>query len=108
MKKLIIDTHDTLITRVSLDTDGKRIDKEAPLGVKKSQMVLPLIEEILAENSLKLQDITNIQVHTGPGSFTGLRVGVTVAATLSWALEIPINTLHPGTIPEIIYKDSKF
>lgn len=47
---------------------------------------------------MKLSDITEIQVKTGPGSFTGLRVGVSVAKTLGKLLHIPVN----GTLDAVI------
>ena len=55
-----------------------------------------LMKEIvcaLNKNSLKISDIDNIVVLNGPGSFTGVRVGVTVSKTLAWALNKKIYTL---------------
>jgi len=56
-----------------------------------AQHVLEMIEGALESQNKKLKDITEIKVNTGPGSFTGLRVGVTVAQTLGWALGIRVN-----------------
>lgn len=85
--KLYIDTSDNKKTIVGLDSD--RIEK--PTGEDKSQQVLLLIDQILKEHKKTLAEITEIQVETGPGSFTGLRVGVAVANALGWALKIPVN-----------------
>ena len=49
------------------------------------------IEKALKKKKAKLEDIKEIKVQTGPGSFTGLRVGVTVANTLAWVLGIKVN-----------------
>jgi len=57
----------------------------------KSQKLLPFIIEKLSESGKSFKDLTQIEVNTGPGSFTGLRVGVSVANALGWALGIPVN-----------------
>ncbi|MEK7188484.1 MAG: tRNA (adenosine(37)-N6)-threonylcarbamoyltransferase complex dimerization subunit type 1 TsaB [Patescibacteria group bacterium] len=57
----------------------------------KSQKLLKFIDEILNKKNKKIKEIKEIEVHTGPGSFTGLRIGVSVAITLGWALGIPVN-----------------
>jgi tRNA threonylcarbamoyladenosine biosynthesis protein TsaB len=49
------------------------------------------IEAVLNSNDLELSDIEGIVVYQGPGSFTGLRIGLTVANTLSYALSVPIS-----------------
>lgn len=48
------------------------------------------IEEILKENDLKPGDLSAIAVSKGPGSYTGLRIGVSAAKGLSFALDIPL------------------
>jgi tRNA threonylcarbamoyladenosine biosynthesis protein TsaB len=88
---LCIDTSLIDTVRVAIECDGRRHEKISQSRVLKSQMVLPLIEEILAERVLKLSDITNIEVVTINGSFTGLRVGSSVANALGYLLDIPVN-----------------
>lgn len=48
------------------------------------------IGAMLQQNNLDLHDVTGIAVFTGPGSFTGLRIGITVANTLAAGLSVPI------------------
>lgn len=60
---------------------------------KTGQEPLPIIDE------LKLSDVTEIEVVTGPGSFTGLRVGAAVANTLGLLLDIPVNGKKDLVIP---------
>ena len=48
------------------------------------------IEDLLKEQKKSWQDIQGIVVFKGPGSFTGLRIGLTVANTLAYALSIPV------------------
>ncbi len=55
-----------------------------------SQDLLPQIDLFLKNNKITLQDLTAIFVDLGPGSYTGIRVGVTIANTLAWSLNIPV------------------
>ena len=84
---LYIDTSDNQKTIVGLDDN--RLEKAT--GPDKSQQVLLLIDKILKEQKKKITDVTGIEVVTGPGSFTGLRVGVAVANALAFVLQIPVN-----------------
>lgn len=88
---LHIDTSDQRIVKVSLIKDGEVIDKKLEENEFGSQVLLPLIIKLLDENNLKLEDLKEIQTETGPGSFTGLRVGASVAQALGFALGIPVN-----------------
>ncbi len=96
---LRIDTSAINTAHITLDVNGKWYEKTSESKILKSQMVLPMIEEILAEHKVKLTDITTITVATGPGSFTGLRVGATVANTLGYLLDIPVNGKKTLAIP---------
>lgn len=52
--------------------------------------VVPMIETLLARNDLAMQDVDMIAVSRGPGSFTGIRIGVSTARALSQATGIPV------------------
>lgn len=91
MITLFIDTSDNKVISVGLKSDGKEYIKKQKTDHRKAQAVLPLIENILKERKLSLQDINAIEVNSGPGSFTGLRVGITIANTLGFLLKIPVN-----------------
>lgn len=85
--KLFIDTSDNQKTIVCLDNN--RLEKAT--GPDKSQQALLLIDKILKSQKKKINEISEIEVITGPGSFTGLRVGVAVANVLAFFLQIPVN-----------------
>lgn len=55
-----------------------------------SVTLLSRVETLLASQNKSLRNIDGIVGYTGPGSFTGLRIGLTVANTLAYALSIPI------------------
>ena len=76
--KLFIDTSNRDIITIGLDDKRFR----ASAREEKSQKLLPFIDEILKKEGKSVKDITEIEVYPGPGSFTGLRVGVTVANAL--------------------------
>ncbi|MEK7113137.1 MAG: tRNA (adenosine(37)-N6)-threonylcarbamoyltransferase complex dimerization subunit type 1 TsaB [Patescibacteria group bacterium] len=100
--KLYIDTSDR--EKITVSLDEKRFETKAKENA--SQRLLPFITELLEKKGKKLEDIKEIAVNTGPGSFTGLRVGVSVANALGWALKIPVNgkDLRKGEVVEIKYK----
>lgn len=99
---LKIDTSNNKEIQVGLDIDGQMFFHKSPVD-RKTQAVLPLTEKLLIENKLTLKDITEINVNAGPGSFTGLRVGVSVANALGFLLEIPINGKKVGELVEPVY-----
>jgi tRNA threonylcarbamoyladenosine biosynthesis protein TsaB len=58
-------------------------------GAARGRDLLPRVEALLREAGLSIHDVTGIAVDVGPGSFTGVRVGVTAAKTLAYALDVP-------------------
>jgi tRNA threonylcarbamoyladenosine biosynthesis protein TsaB len=94
MKKktiLYIDTSDNQKTLITLVINGQKKELIEKTDNWASQILLPLIDKLLEKNDLSFSQLTEIRVNTGPGSFTGLRVGVAVANTLGWLLGIPVN-----------------
>jgi tRNA threonylcarbamoyladenosine biosynthesis protein TsaB len=55
-----------------------------------SEHLIPAIKEILAQESLSPSELTAIAVSVGPGSFTGLRVGLTAVKTMAYHLDVPV------------------
>ncbi len=55
-----------------------------------SVTILGKIENLLKENKFKFDDLKGVVGFKGPGSFTGLRIGLTVANTLAYGLRIPV------------------
>lgn len=85
--KLLIDTSDR--EKIIIGLNDKIFTSKAKEG--SSQELLPFIDEIFKKNKIYFKDLKEIEVATGPGSFTGLRIGVAVANTLGFALNIPVN-----------------
>lgn len=55
-----------------------------------SETMIPKLDELIKKNNLNSKDINKIFVAVGPGSFTGIRIGLTACKTLSYVLNIPI------------------
>jgi len=73
-------------------------------GRELAEKLLSFIHEKLQENGKSWQDITEITFMSGPGSFTGLRIGATVINTLASELNIPLYN-HKGEKVKIILPD---
>lgn len=84
---LTIDTSEMEKAVVTLGTQRLTVCFQKGAG----QKVLALIEEGLREKKATLAEIAEIRVKQGPGSFNGLRVGVTIANILGYFLKIPVN-----------------
>lgn len=85
--KLYIDTSNNQEIVIRLDewefkTDARR---------EKAQMLLSFIDEKLKELGKTIDDVNQIEIVTGPGSFTGLRVGMSVANAIGFTKNIIIN-----------------
>lgn len=93
MYTLFISTFDKIIT-IGLLKNGEIIEKlEQESSKNHSIYTMPMIDKILKNNELLPSYLTEIIVVNGPGSFTGVRIGVTIAKTLAYTLNIPIKTI---------------
>lgn len=76
---------------IGLLRDGKTIARYSwQAGRKLSNQLLMEIERLLKSAEGSPKDITGIIAFVGPGSFTGLRIGLTIANTMAYSLQIPI------------------
>lgn len=103
--KIYIDTKDAKTTRVSLIDESIVIEKLSKKNQFGSQVLLPMIKKLLDKkrvpqlkhrysgrcNRIDFKDIKEVGVEIGPGSFTGLKVGVSIANALGFTLGIPVN-----------------
>lgn len=104
MNILLIDTSSNKEVIVELRIGKKEYQNKEKIGSQKAQATLPLIDELLRKHKLKASDLDRIAVNTGPGSFTGLRVGISVANALSFALKIPVNKKKVGEFVQALYE----
>lgn len=85
--KLSIDSTNNLETHISLGRTNYQTGYTSP----REQDVFGSIIRALDSLDKPVSEITQIQVNPGPGSFTGIRVGVSIAQALAFALQVPIN-----------------
>ncbi len=85
-----IETANTPLS-VAIVKDGKVL-AEVVQNIKVTHSVgaMPAVEEIFAKVGMKPEEIDAITVSEGPGSYTGVRIGVTIAKTLAWTLQKPL------------------
>ena len=80
----------TSIFRLTIVKDKQKHSYEWQADRQLAKGILGYLRDRLAERSATLQDVKGLGVFQGPGSFTGLRIGITVANTLAESLSVPI------------------
>lgn len=81
----------TEVCSVSLSKNGKLLfEKESDEGLNHSELLTVFIQDLFTENEQNFADLDAVAVSKGPGSYTGLRIGVSVAKGLCFALNIPL------------------
>lgn len=59
-------------------------------GKQHSVLLMPMIEDLMEKTGIAAADLTHVVIDLGPGSFTGLRIGLSVLEAMSYALSIPL------------------
>lgn len=97
MKILSVDTSATAAS-VALSKEGKLIGETfINTSLTHSQTLIPMVEQLLNNTKTEISDIDAIAVNAGPGSFTGVRIGVAAVKGLAFANNIPcvsVSTLE--------------
>ena len=92
MRVLAIDTALGACSAAVLDTErGGFTDESVPMERGHAEALMPLVARVMAKARIKFSDLERIAVTTGPGSFTGLRVGISAARGISLAAKRPAN-----------------
>jgi tRNA threonylcarbamoyladenosine biosynthesis protein TsaB len=87
----------TEVCSVLLAVDGKTvIEKESLEGLNHSRLLSVYIEEIFRASNISPESVNAVAVSKGPGSYTGLRIGVSLAKGLCYALDKPLISI--GTL----------
>lgn len=93
MKFLCIDTSGSK-TSVGVVNGNKRVFTSDDGFVRASRALMPMIDSALKEAETSVKDVDFISVVIGPGSFTGIRIGITTARALAYALNKPIVSVN--------------
>ncbi|EQM55048.1 endopeptidase [Lactiplantibacillus plantarum EGD-AQ4] len=86
MKLLAIDTSNRPLSVAVLDDTQILATTTTNVGRNHSSTLLPIIEQAMAQAKVKPEELERVVVAAGPGSYTGLRIGVTTAKTLAFTL----------------------
>jgi tRNA threonylcarbamoyladenosine biosynthesis protein TsaB len=87
---LAFDTSTTGCAAAVLDGATVLARGEAPMGAGQSEALMPLLHDVMARAGMDWKRLELIAVTVGPGSFTGLRIGLAAARGLALALGVPV------------------
>ena len=90
MVLLAIDTSNRILSVALLTEDSRTFSKEKQMERGQGEALIPLIQELFNESKEKIENLDAIAVAVGPGSFTGVRIGLACAKAFGLALNIPI------------------
>lgn len=93
---LAIDTSMTGVSVGIIASNGHVVSRMVETARGQAALLVPMIQEVIAEAQIMFKDMDLIACTVGPGSFTGLRIGLSTARTLGLALDIPVVGL--GTL----------
>ena len=93
MRILYIDTTSSYLYSAIMDDDKIISEVKEKLDHELSEKALPKIVGMFNDKKIDPKSIEKIIVVNGPGSFTGIRIGVTIAKVYAWSLNIPITTI---------------
>ena len=95
MKILALETS-TELCSAALWLDGTIDAREVVAGQRNSELLLPMVEALLAANNLAARDLDGVAFGAGPGAFTGVRVACGVAQGIAFGVDVPVAAV--GTL----------
>ena len=88
-KILAIDTSSTLCS-IALLFKGRVLIRQTQAAKQAALSLLPMVEQLLNESAVPLRELDAIAIASGPGSFTGLRIGIGAVQGLSMSAQVPV------------------
>jgi tRNA threonylcarbamoyladenosine biosynthesis protein TsaB len=89
MKILAIETA-TEACSAALDIDNRCLQRFEVIPRKHTQLILPMVDELLQEADIKINELDAIAFGQGPGAFTGVRIAIGVVQGLAFAHDLPV------------------
>lgn len=90
MRVLGIETSTLMVGVAILDQKGLVVEYRLEASRTRSERLMPMIDRALQDSQMIPQDLEGLAISIGPGSFTGLRVGLSTAKGLAFALGLPL------------------
>ncbi len=88
---LALETANDQCSVALLSADGQLLaSRYDPRAREQTRLLLPMIDEVLAEVGQSLSDVQAIAFSRGPGSFSGIRINAAVTQALAWAHDLPV------------------
>lgn len=107
MRILYVDTSSSYLYAGIVEDDKLLCEVKKEFGTSLSEEALPEIVSLFTKTNLNAKDIDKIIVVNGPGSFTGIRIGITIAKVYAWSLNIPITTISSLEAMMLSSKENK-
>jgi tRNA threonylcarbamoyladenosine biosynthesis protein TsaB len=89
LKILALETS-TELCSAALWLDGKVDAREVMAGQRNSELLLPMVDALLAANGLAARDLDGVAFGAGPGAFTGVRIACGVAQGIAFGIDVPV------------------
>ena len=98
---------DCAVTRISLavKTDSKFISETYDIGMRQSEILVPVIDQVLAKAEIKASELNATVLTIGPGSFTGLRLGISALKAIELAYNVPVYGVSSLAAYAFAYKN---
>lgn len=93
MRILYIDTSSSYLYAGIVEDEKLLCETKKEFAQSLSEEAMPEISKLFKKINMKPSEIEKIIVVDGPGSFTGIRIGITIAKVYAWSLNIPITTI---------------
>ena len=93
MRILYIDTSSSYLYAGIVSDEILLCDIKKEFAQSLSEEAMPEISNLFKKANIEPEEIDKIIVVEGPGSFTGIRIGITIAKVYAWSLKIPITTI---------------
>jgi tRNA threonylcarbamoyladenosine biosynthesis protein TsaB len=85
-----VDSSDEFLSVGLVGPDGLIISRSSEPGSHNKNMLHRFLDDVMGEANVKMEHIAGVAISQGPGSFTGLRVGLAVAKGICWSLALPL------------------
>lgn len=108
MKILYLDTSSNFLYTSIIGNDEIVAEIKERLDKDLSTEALPKISEMFEKNNISPDEIEKIIVVNGPGSFTGVRIGLTIAKTFAWTRKIPIIPISSLEAMALSYNENDY